>query len=217
MLTFFIAGLLYLLRFERVDNLGAYSIPSETGLLIPSVNVTLRCIVTPVIYVSATADGTMGNVVGSKSGMTLKRQRSGRFISASHVNAFALVMALVVFAVLACCMTTMGYHHSGEAIDLPKVLHPSSVGGLTWGVNRHDAMIISVSRSGGIFMQNDRVPSSALAAKIHQRVSEGAEPKIYIRADARARYSSVKSVLDEIQAAGVKDVSFLADERRLAP
>jgi len=36
-LTFFIAGLLYLLCFEHVDNLGAYSIPSETGLL-PSVN-----------------------------------------------------------------------------------------------------------------------------------------------------------------------------------
>jgi hypothetical protein len=31
-----IAGLLYLLCFEHVDNLGAYSIPSETGLLIPS-------------------------------------------------------------------------------------------------------------------------------------------------------------------------------------
>jgi len=38
-LTFFIAGLLYLLCFKHVDNLGAYSIPSETGLLIPSVNV----------------------------------------------------------------------------------------------------------------------------------------------------------------------------------
>src|SRR5215469_5464830 len=36
-LTFFIAGLLYLLCFKHVDNLGAYSIPSETGLLIPSV------------------------------------------------------------------------------------------------------------------------------------------------------------------------------------
>jgi hypothetical protein len=35
-LTFFIAGFLYLLRFEGVDNLGAYRIPSETGLLIPS-------------------------------------------------------------------------------------------------------------------------------------------------------------------------------------
>ena len=37
-LSFLIAGLLYLLRFERVDNLGAYGIPPETGLLIPSVS-----------------------------------------------------------------------------------------------------------------------------------------------------------------------------------
>ena len=35
-LTFFIAGLLHLLRFERVDNWGAHSIPPETRLLIPS-------------------------------------------------------------------------------------------------------------------------------------------------------------------------------------
>lgn len=160
----------------------------------------------------------MGNLAGSKlGGMTLKRQRSGKLISGSDINAFAHVMALVMFAVLACCMTTMGYHHSGSAIDLPKVLHPASEGALTWGVNRHDAMIISVSRSGDTFMQNARVPSSALAAKIHQLLDEGAEPKVYIRADARARYSSVKSILDQIQSAGVKDVSFLADKRRLVP
>jgi hypothetical protein len=41
-LTFFIAGLPYLLRFERIDNLGAYSIPSETGLLIPSACINNR-------------------------------------------------------------------------------------------------------------------------------------------------------------------------------
>jgi hypothetical protein len=34
--TFFIAGLLYLLRFERIDNLAAHSIPSEIGLPVPS-------------------------------------------------------------------------------------------------------------------------------------------------------------------------------------
>ena len=36
-LLFVSAGLLSLLRFERVDNLGAYRIPLEPGLLIPSV------------------------------------------------------------------------------------------------------------------------------------------------------------------------------------
>jgi hypothetical protein len=35
-LIFFIAGLLISLRLERVDNLGAYRIPPETGILIPS-------------------------------------------------------------------------------------------------------------------------------------------------------------------------------------
>jgi len=39
-LVFFIAGLLYRLCFEHVDNLGAYSIPPETGLLISSVFVS---------------------------------------------------------------------------------------------------------------------------------------------------------------------------------
>jgi hypothetical protein len=42
-LIFFIAGLLYLLRFERVDNLGAYRIPPETGILIPSVCDSYPC------------------------------------------------------------------------------------------------------------------------------------------------------------------------------
>jgi hypothetical protein len=57
---------------EHVDNLGAYSIPSETGLLIPSVIASLVCVsVTPVIYVSARADGTMGNAAGSKLGYDL--------------------------------------------------------------------------------------------------------------------------------------------------
>jgi hypothetical protein len=41
-LIFFVAGLLYLLRLKRVDNSGAYGIPSETGLLIASVNVNYR-------------------------------------------------------------------------------------------------------------------------------------------------------------------------------
>ena len=46
-LIFFIAGLLYLLRFKRVDNLGAYRIPSETGLLIPSVYSYFRAALDP--------------------------------------------------------------------------------------------------------------------------------------------------------------------------
>jgi len=149
--------------------------------------------------------------------MPLKRQRSAKLIYSADANAFALVMALVVFTFLTCCMTTMGYHPSGSSIDIPKALHPISVGGLTWGANRHDAMIIAIARDGRAFMNNERVNGAALAAKIRQCLSEGAESKVYIRADARARYSSVKEALDAVHSAGVKNVSFFAYQRRIAP
>jgi len=159
----------------------------------------------------------MGYATGSKpEGMSPKRTTSAKLICGSDFNAFALVMALVVFTFLACCMTTMGYHHSGLSVDLPKVLHPVSVGGLTWGANRHDAMIVAITRQGDSFMKSDKLSDSALATRIHQCLSEGAEPKVYIRADARARYSSVKAVLDAVQSQGVRDVAFLADTRRVA-
>jgi biopolymer transport protein ExbD len=147
--------------------------------------------------------------------MLLRNPRSSKLIFSTDANAFSLVMALVAFALLTCCMTTMGYHYSGSSIDLPKVLHPSAVGGLTWGANRHDAMIVAVARDGDTFMKNDKIPSSAIAAKIHQCLGEGAEPKVYIRVDASARYRSVKAVLDAVQSSGVKDVAFLADQRKV--
>jgi biopolymer transport protein ExbD len=148
-------------------------------------------------------------------GMSYRRRNATKLICGADASAFSLVMALAIFALLACCMTTMGYHHSGSSIDLPKVFHPTSVGGLTWGANRHDAMIVAVARDGSIFMKNEKVPSSVLLAQIQQCISQGAEPKIYIRADALARYGSVKPVLNAIQSSGVKDVAFLADQRKI--
>jgi biopolymer transport protein ExbD len=127
-------------------------------------------------------------------------------------------MAFVAFAFLVVCMTTMGDHqHGSSSIDLPKVFHPTFVGGLTWGANRHDAMIVAVARDGSIFMKNEKVPSSVLAGQIQQCISQGAEPKIYIRADALARYGSIKAVLDAVRSSGVKDVAFLADQRKVMP
>jgi len=152
----------------------------------------------------------------SKPGdMAGKRRNATKLIYSANANGFSLTMAFVVFAILACCMTTMGYHYSGSSIDLPKVFHPVFVGGLTWGANRHDAMSVAVARDGSIFMKNEKVPSSVLSAKIHQCLGDGAEPKVYLRVDARARYRVVKEVLDAVQSSGVRDVVFLADQRKV--
>jgi biopolymer transport protein TolR len=141
--------------------------------------------------------------------MPLERPRIAKLIATAELNTFTCVMLIVVFALLACCMTTLGNHHTAISIDLPHASHSISVGGLTWGANRHDAMFVAVTREGSIFMNNDRVLAPTHTAKIKRNLSEGAERKLYIRADAHAPYSSVKTVLDAAQSVGVQEVSFL--------
>ena len=80
------------------------------------------------------------------------------------------------------------------------------------GANRNGAMVVIVERTGHISFRNDPIYSDELATKIRESVSRGAEPKVYIKADARARYGDVERVLDAMRSAGVEQVSILADE-----
>lgn len=119
-------------------------------------------------------------------------------------------MAIVVFAVLASCMTTLGYHHAATSQELPRVAHSVAAGGLTWGANRDDAMIVAVTRNGLIFMNNDLVLDQAvITEKIKRSLSQGAERKLYIKADAHAPFSRIETVLDAAKSMGVQDVCFL--------
>jgi biopolymer transport protein ExbD len=105
--------------------------------------------------------------------MPRRRVQPAKLISTTDLNAFSLVMVVVAFVVLAVCMTSLSYPHSAFSSELPKVFHPITVGGLTWGANRHDAMIVAVARSGDIFMNNDRLPGNALVAQIRQSLNNG--------------------------------------------
>lgn len=80
------------------------------------------------------------------------------------------------------------------------------------GANREDAMEITLTRDGRVFFGNHQVRVEELAGEIGERVKNGAEKRIYMAADARAKYGDVKAVLDEIGRAGFEKVSFLAHE-----
>jgi hypothetical protein len=76
-LILFIAGLLYLLRFERVDNLGAYSIPSETGLFprLRQVTTLLPCGVLTLLQTKDEAYGQPEIALGPHCTGGIKKRR----------------------------------------------------------------------------------------------------------------------------------------------
>ncbi len=51
-----------------------------------------------------------------------------------------------------------------------------------------------------------------LQDQIRESVRNGADHKIYIRADARAKYGRVKQVLNEIGKTGIQNISFVTEK-----
>lgn len=73
-------------------------------------------------------------------------------------------------------------------------------------------MKILVVRDGTIYFGNGRVAAEDLTGQIEERVRNGAEKKVYLVVDARAKFGSAEKVLDQIRLAGIREVSFLTDQ-----
>lgn len=80
------------------------------------------------------------------------------------------------------------------------------------GAMREDAR--EVARHGRVCLGRDQVDLDRFPVAIREGVSHGAEPKLYRRADARARYGVVTPVLDSVRSAGVEKIAFLVDARK---
>jgi len=93
------------------------------------------------------------------------------------------------------------------SVDRPAVYHSTSMPGAL----REDAMRISIRRDGSIFFRDHRVILQDLPEKIREGLRNGAENRIYLNMDARAKYGETIAVLGQIRLAGIERVSFLTE------
>ena len=71
-----------------------------------------------------------------------------------------------------------------------------------------------ILRSGDVFFGNEKLTPDQLPGKIREGLRQGAERKVYIKADARAKYGKVAQVLDGVRAARIYNIAFLVDQRK---
>ena len=79
------------------------------------------------------------------------------------------------------------------------------------GAQREDAMIVWVRRDGAIRFGERYVRLDELAGEIRNAVKQGSEKRVYLEADARAKYQDVDRVLGEVRKAGVENVSIITE------
>jgi biopolymer transport protein ExbD len=140
-------------------------------------------------------------------------RRSEKLFSSIDATAFASILVVLLFMLMT--PGTMAYNpHRGVSADLPKVLHPVAMR----GARREDAMKITILRDGKVYFGAEQIYRGTLSTKIQERLTDReVERKVYIVADGRARWGTVKETLDGVRSAGIIRVAFLADQRTPVP
>jgi biopolymer transport protein ExbD/biopolymer transport protein TolR len=104
----------------------------------------------------------------------------------------------------------------GISVDLTKVQNAVDMP----NAERDDAIIVAVTRSGDIFLGNQRTPRDQITALVRDRISNRLDKTVFVKSDARAKYGDVVALVDEVRAAGVDQLGLLTErlqEQRKTP
>jgi biopolymer transport protein ExbD len=135
-----------------------------------------------------------------------KAKRKNELYARMDATAFAGVMLVLLFLFMT---WPTPFPYGRRVVDLPVTEHARQMPGAL----REDAMIITLRRDGSTFFRSTHVSLEDLPEMIRGGLQGSAEKRVYVKADARAKYGDIERVLEQIKKAEVEDVSFITEKR----
>jgi biopolymer transport protein ExbD len=125
----------------------------------------------------------------------------------TQIELSGLLAVCIVLLIL--FMMLPGAPHHSLPVDLAVVSHSVPLP----DARQEDAIIVVVTRDGTVYFRNYKTTLDDLPGAIKGAVRDGAKRKVYIKADARARYSDVEAAIGAIRQAGILDAVFVTESR----
>lgn len=123
----------------------------------------------------------------------------------NDINVTPMVDVMLVMLIIFMVITPM--LQKGQSVEKVKTQNPISM----QDADKDDAVLISVTRSGDVFLGTTKMPADQLPSKVKDMLTNKLDKTVYINADARARYERVVEVVDNLRAAGVDQLGLLAE------
>jgi biopolymer transport protein ExbD/biopolymer transport protein TolR len=126
----------------------------------------------------------------------------------SDINVTPMVDVMLVLLIIFMVITPM--LSKGQSVELVKTHNPIAM----QAADKEDAVLVAVTRDGRVFLSpgNNQVTVDELAPKVRDLLTNKLDKTVYIKADARAQYSKVEDVVDNLRAAGVDEVGLLTEQ-----
>jgi biopolymer transport protein ExbD/biopolymer transport protein TolR len=138
--------------------------------------------------------------------MAMAVRKEGSNISA-NINVTPMVDVMLVLLIIFMVITPM--LQNKVSVDMAKVDNPESMP----DADKEDAIVVAITRDGGVFLGQDKIAVDELGAKVHEKLADKPGKTIFIRADARAQYRAVEDAIDAVRTAGVEDVGLLTQKK----
>ena len=126
----------------------------------------------------------------------------------SNINVTPMVDVMLVLLIIFMVITPM--LQKGQSVDLAKTDSPKPME----DADKEDALIVAITRDGTIFFGTDKTAADQLTNKVKDKLSNRTDKRVFIKADARARYGAVTDVVDNVRSAGVDQVGLLTEQRK---
>ncbi|MGE0405645.1 MAG: biopolymer transporter ExbD [Candidatus Korobacteraceae bacterium] len=126
----------------------------------------------------------------------------------SNINVTPMVDVMLVLLIIFMVITPM--LQKGVSVDLAKTDNPIQMP----DADKEDALLVAITRDGKVFFGTDQTPPDQLTGKVQDQLANRVDKRVFVRADARARYGNVVEVVDNIRAAGVDQLGLLTDQRK---
>jgi biopolymer transport protein ExbD len=125
----------------------------------------------------------------------------------SDINVTPMVDVMLVLLIIFMVITPM--LSKGQNVNLVKTHNDIKM----QEADKEDAILIAVTRDGRVFLSpgNALIPSDKLAGKVKDLQTNRSDKTVYIKADARARFSSVTDVIDVLRTAGVDQLGLITE------
>ena len=120
----------------------------------------------------------------------------------AQINVTPLVDVMLVLLVI--FMVTAPMMQQGVQVNLPK----ADTKGMT---AQEDTVIVSVDKSGRIFLNRDEIPAGDLRRKLTELFATRTKKEVFLKADAGVPYGEVVRAMSDIKGAGIERLGMVTE------
>ena len=144
--------------------------------------------------------------------MAISKRDEGSKVNAT-INVTPMVDVMLVLLIIFMVITPM--LQKGASVDMAQANNPVAM----QDADKEDAILIAITRSGDIFLGSEKTRLDDLTNKVKDKLDRksGGDKRAFVKADARAKYGDVVSVVDNVRSAGVDELGLLTEQKHGAP